>query len=112
MKLVDIEAFFLKIEEPGRLYRRVDTIQEAHGVQFLCPKCFADNGGSVGTHSVICWDSTRGVQPEETPKPGRWEMLGTGLDDLTLRAGSSSVLLTGDGCKAHFYVENGAIRMC
>ena len=21
----------------------------------LCPKCFAENGGPVGTHSVICW---------------------------------------------------------
>lgn len=37
---------------------------------------------------------------------------GTGIDDLTfVPPDNTSVLLTG-GCKAHFYVENGAIRMC
>jgi hypothetical protein len=112
MRLTDLEPFFLQIEEPRRLYKQVDTLAEAQGVQFLCPKCFVDCGGSVGCHSVICWDATKGVTPEETPKPGRWQMLGTGLTDLTLRAGSSSVLLTGDGCKAHFFIEAGEIRMC
>jgi len=45
------------------------------------------------------------------PVPGRWEMLGTGLADLTLVASSSSVLLT-EGCRAHFYVQGGQIVMC
>lgn len=111
MRLVELEATFLQIKEPGRLYQEVNNITDAHGIQFLCPVCFVKNGGSVGTHSVICWDP-RGVSPDETPGPGRWEMVGTCLDDLTLRAGSSSIKLnTGpDGCEAHFYVENGAIR--
>lgn len=112
MKLTELEPSFLRIEEPGRVYQDVDTLAEAQGVRFLCPLCFVTCGGSVGCHSVICWDATRGVLPEETPKPGRWQMLGTSLADLTLRAGSSSVLLTGDGCKAHFFIENGDIRMC
>lgn len=115
--LTELEAHFLKINEPGREYQQVDTLAEAQGVQFLCPLCFSRNTNedkSVGVHSVLCWDATRGVLPEETPKPGRWQMLGTSIADLTLRAGSSSVLLlTGeDGCKAHFFVENGVIRMC
>jgi hypothetical protein len=43
-----------------------------------------------------------------SPTPGRWDFQGTGLQDLTLVAGSSSVLLTG-GCRAHFFVRDGEI---
>lgn len=76
---------------------------------FLCPKCFAANGGNVGTHSCICWRPC--VPQTEDPKPGRWEFEGSGLSDLTLVAGSSSVLLQG-GCDAHFFVRAGEIVMC
>lgn len=32
----------------------VDTIDEADGVMFLCPKCYLAHGASaVGTHSVL-----------------------------------------------------------
>lgn len=83
-----------------------DSFAEADGVHFLCPKCFEANRGPVGTHSVICWRPR--VPADVSPKPGRWEFHGTSLDDLTLVAGSSSVLLLG-GCAAHFFVRNGRI---
>jgi hypothetical protein len=86
----------------------VDAIAEADGVQFLCPKCFIANGGDVGTHSIMCWRPR--VPADVDPKPGRWELDGTGLDDLTLRAGSSSILLSGPGCGAHFFIRNGSIE--
>ena len=86
----------------------VDSIGEADGVQFLCPMCFAAHKGGRGTHWILCWRPR--VPPEVCPKPGRWEFFGTGLDDLTLRAGSSSILLQSAECRAHFYVENGGIR--
>jgi hypothetical protein len=89
-------------------YVPVDRIEDADGIMFLCPKCFADNGGAIGTHSVICWRPR--VPPEVKPAPGRWEMQGTSIDDLSLVAGSSSVQLTA-GCFAHFLVERGGIRM-
>jgi hypothetical protein len=108
VRLRDLEPQFLKIEDP-KTHRYVDRLGEADAVRFLCPKCFAANGGNVGTHGVICWRPH--VPQDVTPNPGRWEMQGTGYDDLTLVAGSSSVLLTG-GCAAHFYVRNGAIEMC
>lgn len=85
----------------------VDDISSADGVMFLCPKCFQANGGSVGTHSIICWRPR--VPDDVAPKPGRWELVGTGIDDLTLVAGSSSILLTG-GCCAHFFIRNGSIE--
>lgn len=85
-----------------------DKLEGADGVCFLCPKCFAENGGSsVGVHSVICWFVGR-VPPELTPGPGRWNPSGTGLDDLTfVPPGATSVQLTGGGCGWHGFVTNG-----
>lgn len=127
MKLTDLEPQFIQHEETvGTWTRRlpdgateevtgpqsyiayVDHLSEAHGVMFLCPKCFAANGGDVGTHQIICWNPS--VPQTVEPKPGRWEMRGTGYGDLSLVAGSSSVLLT-SGCQAHFFVTTGEIRV-
>ena len=118
LKLVDLKAEFLchpQVDEEASMYRvshqRTDSMEDAHGVIFLCPKCFAKNNGPVNTHSVICWGPT--VSQEFDPKPGRWEMHGTGLHDLTLKGAhgkSDSVLLTTKmGCRAHFHVRNGSI---
>ncbi len=86
----------------------VETLGEADGLWFLCPKCFAANSGPVGTHAVICWFVGR-VPDDVEPKPGRWTPMGTGLSDLTFvpSAGrSNSVLLTG-GCRWHGFVKDG-----
>ena len=84
----------------------VDTLAEADGVWFLCPKCYADNGGEVGTHSVICWFVGK-VPDDAEPKPGRWVPSGSGIDDLTfVGPNAASVLLTG-GCRWHGFVRNG-----
>jgi hypothetical protein len=102
VKLTDLEPQFLKITSPTT-YHHVETIAEADGIMFLCPKCFA-------THSILCWRPR--VDASHRPGPGRWEFEGASYNDLTLVAGSSSVFLTGDGCKAHFFVRNGEIIGC
>jgi hypothetical protein len=86
----------------------VDTLTEADGVLFLCPKCFAANGGPVGTHGVLCWFEGK-VPDDVDSKPGRWNPVGTGLGDLSFVPGkrSHSVLLLGDGCSWHGFVTNG-----
>lgn len=86
----------------------VEAIADADGVMFLCPTCVR-NSGSVGVHCVLCWRPR--VPADVAPKPGRWEFHGTGLADLTLSAGSSSILLQ-SGCAAHFFIERGLIRLC
>ena len=108
LQLTDLDARFLKVDDETH-YHTVDNIGDADGVLFLCPKCFRENSGSVGTHSVLCWSPK--VPQSIPPAPGRWNMVGTGLGDLSLVAGSSSVLLT-SGCQAHFYVRNGEISDC
>ena len=129
MKLTDLEAEFLRWEkrfegvpyikpaggEFGDPFERVvhvsvPTLAEAQGVQFLCPKCYAENGGARGVHLVVCWSRSRGVPDEATPGPGRWTLVGTGLHDLTLNGdppgAARSVLLT-SGCGWHGFVTNG-----
>ena len=93
---------------PAEFLPIVDTLAEADGVWFLCPKCFADNGGTIGTHAVICWFVGR-VSDDVDPKPGRWTPTGTGLGDLTFVPSpgrSHSVLLTG-GCRWHGFLADG-----
>lgn len=110
MKLTDLEPSFLKFDpETPKTFRMSDDIQGADGISFLCPKCYAEKGGPVGTHSVICWAPQ--VPQSTSPQPGRWSLVGTGYADLSLVAGSSSVLLMG-GCNAHFFVKGGEIQMC
>ena len=111
MRLSDLEPKYLKREpRDDREIWRWDGVElaEADGIEFLCPKCFAENQGPVGTHVVICWRPR--VPASLSPGPGRWELVGTGFEDLSLVAGSSSVALRG-GCNAHFLVQNGAIQM-
>ena len=94
---------------PAEYLPDVDTLAEADGVMFLCPKCFGQNGGPVGTHAVLCWFVGK-VADDVDPKPGRWTPTGTGLHDLTFvpSAGrSQSVLLTGGSCGWHGHIVNG-----
>lgn len=117
MRFLDLEPKFLRIVDPKTWSWEGTSgsdvpIAEAQGVMFLCPKCFEGNAhSSVGVHSVVCWFLGRGVSDAEEPGPGRWEPIGTGLADLTLHAGSSSVLLRGE-CDAHFFVRDGEVLMC
>lgn len=109
MRLTELQPRFLKRESADNFRCRDVSMTDADGIWFLCPKCFKNKGGPVGTHSIICWEPS--VPQDTTPTGGRWTIEGTGFDDLTLVAGSSSVLLKG-GCNAHFFVRNGQIEMC
>lgn len=86
------------------------SLADAHGISFLCPKCFAENRGPVGTHLVVCWFHGK-VPGDADPKPGRWNPVGTGYDDLSFVPGhgkSNSVLLLG-GCRWHGFITNGDV---
>ena len=104
IKLRDLQCEFLRMID-DRSWHRQDTIDGADGIVFLCPKCWLANAGPIGTHSVICWQPH--VPQTIRPTPGRWNLVGTGIDDLTLIAGSSSIALLGDGCKWHGFIRNG-----
>lgn len=110
--LRELEAVFIRYgaysREGARLMHHGDppdvTIAEADAVMFLCPKCYLQNGGPVGTHWVICNRPRVPLMEGVFVGPGRWEFSGAGIDDLVLTAGSSSVLLLGPGCGWHGFV--------
>ncbi len=108
MKLTELEPRFLTIASERR-DKYTDDIAQADGIMFLCPKCFVENGGNVGTHSMICWFNGRSIPAEKKPGPGRWNPSGTGYEDLSfVEPGATSVLCKG-GCEAHFFIRNGEI---
>lgn len=107
MNLIDLEPQFLKNTD-SVTHRIVDSIEQADGIMFLCPKCFKEKGTKIGVHSIICWNPS--VPQIVNPTVGRWRFIGTGYNDLTLTAGSSSIKIE-NGCKAHFFITNGQIRM-
>lgn len=126
MKLRDLNAEFLKhvpaAQSPDghEHHGFVDSLSEADGIWFLCPKCAAgcastesEDGRRVfpGVHHVLCWFVGR-VPDDLSPGPGRWTPSGTGLDDLTFIPGDPprmcSVHLSGSGgCGWHGHVTNG-----
>lgn len=102
MKLTELKPQFLaRVSDGHRRY--VDTIGEAQGVMFLCPRCYRANA-EAGTHYVMVWFRGRGVPDTEVPGPGRWGASGGGYADLTL---SPSIQLLGGGCDWHGFVQNG-----
>jgi len=109
MRLSQLEPVWIRYEtQDGRqLSRHVDSFADAHGIRFLCPKCFDANGGRVGTHSVVCWFEDR-VPDDAVPGPGRWNPTGDSFENLSFVPGkkSNSVLLIG-GCAWHGFITNG-----
>lgn len=116
MKLSKLQPKWLRYSNKcGAIFiREVDSIDQAQGVRFSCPKCWLANQGPRGTHGVICWSRSRGVPDDASPGPGRWKMIGTGFHDLTLQADPpstrSSVLLT-SGCRWHGHVTRGQVSI-
>lgn len=108
MKLTDLDPHFLKCVSPGH-FDHTNDVTDADGLCLLCPACFWSNNGAVGTHSIIVWRPS--VPQDVRPAPGRWDFIGTGYADLTLKAGSSSVQITG-GCRAHFFIRKGKVDFC
>lgn len=127
MKLTDLDPTFVRWETrterrqftdgerevPVEYSIRVATLAEAQGVRFLCPACFAKNGGAVGTHGVEVAFVNRGVASHQgsqsrAGEPSRWEVSGNDLHDLTLHPSIDS---SGDGgCTFHGFITNGDAR--
>lgn len=68
------------------MFHPVDTVAEAHGVRFLCPKSFAKNGGAKGTHSVyVFFIGSPHAGRYSAGDEVRWNVVGgTTIDDLRL----------------------------
>lgn len=109
MRLTELEPVWIRYEmrDDRQWSVRADSLSEAHGIRFLCPKCFAENGGRVGTHQVVCWFEDR-VPDDAVPGPGRWNPTGDSFENLSFVPGkkSNSIALIG-GCTWHGFITNG-----
>lgn len=104
------EMFARGVNAPAVLFTKVSSLQEAHGIRFLCPKSFAANNGPVGTHSVQVYFAGSPVPPDigvnKEGKTVRWNASGTTIDDLSL---SPSIQEQDDVCKWHGWVGNSGV---
>lgn len=105
-KLSELQARFVMLGSEDAVI--AVPIEEAQGIVLLCPKCFNEPPrGPIMVHKVICWFRNRKVPTGQEPGPGRWNISGKGIDDLTFVApGNLSVQLYG-GCDAHFFIKDG-----
>jgi hypothetical protein len=104
-----------KVTGPREYMVRVETLAEAQGIFLQCPKCarFDGESGAEGLrvargHYLQVTFADRGVADSQgchgkNSEPTRWQVLGTGLDDLTTKP---SILLYG-GCEWHGCITNG-----
>jgi hypothetical protein len=142
MLLTDLEAYFVRYETcveprnfvvgdqatwhergcpveerigPVECVARVDTLAEAQGVWFLCPKCYAVGiaGGEepgVGVHGCQVTFEGRGATDQQGShndkgEPVRWAVSGTGIADLVC---TPSILLIG-GCGWHGFIGSSGV---
>jgi len=91
----------------------VENLADAQGVFFQCPLCAEGKPRSsaavIGAHYFGVTFADRGVLPHQgchgtNGEPTRWQVTGTGLDDLTTQP---SIQIQG-GCNWHGYITDGA----
>lgn len=122
MKLRELDAIFLRHERRfgglptdsprgyNDILHHVDTLAEAHGISFICPKSFAANGGKAGAHrSALIWFSGSPVPLDmglnKECQPVRWQVAsGDSLDNLTL---TPSILEQDTLCQWYGFLTNG-----
>lgn len=107
MRLTLLRGQLTRFEVP-RTFVNVETVAEADSLWFLCPKCFRQNGGPVGTHGIrvdflgrrvpahICIHNDQG-------QPVWWSVEGTSIEDITT---NPSILILG-GCAWHGWIRSG-----
>lgn len=110
------------VNGPREYMAHVESLVEAQGIWFLCPKCYAGNihrlppgatdveGAGIGVHQVQVTFEGRGVKDDQGShgtdgKPTRWNVSGTGYVDLT----TAPSILVGPTCGWHGYITNGEI---
>jgi Family of unknown function (DUF6527) len=110
--LRELEARFISYTPEGDrdVFTHVDSLAEAHGIHFLCPKSFAANHGPVGTHMVQVYFAGSPVPAHmgknKNGQTVRWYASGNGLENLSL---TPSIQEEDDICKWHGFVGSSGV---
>jgi hypothetical protein len=116
VRLRELDAHFVIHVVGG--HRVVPSLEQAQGVLFQCPRCAQgkppgepDGVGFAGAHYVLCWfrnpRSGLRVPDDVDPRPGRWDVAGTSLDDLSFVGPAAASVHLPTGCGWHGYIRNG-----
>ena len=121
MRLVDLDPAYITMptrkEGENWIYRETEKGPiDAGGIKFDCPECRLhpenDEWGNVdGSHRLILY-VPKAFDSDPKIGPGRWSLVGSNFEDISLVGSSKSSVLCRYGCHAHFFVEKGSIRMC
>lgn len=104
------EMFVRGVAVPAQMFMQVDTLQEAHGIRFICPKSFETHGGIIGSHYIQIYfagspvPDNLGINQNGTAV--RWNVSGTSLDDLSI---TPSIQEEGYHCGWHGFVGSGGV---
>ncbi len=100
-----------KTSQERTCFEPVETVAEAHGVRFLCPKSYAKNGGPKGTHSVyIFFQGSPHAGHNLAGQEVRWTVAGgTTLDDLSLTPSIQEQDEGKDPCNWHGFVGSNGV---
>lgn len=108
MRLTDLKPRWMtEVGASGHREGQVSRQQDAQGIRMLCPLCFRQNGGSIGTHSVIVPFKDRNVPADAYPRMARWEASGNDFTDLT----TIPSILIGEGCGWHGFITGGEVSI-
>lgn len=94
------------LENDQPMMREVETLEQAHGLHFLCPACAPD---ATRSHSLVCWFEDR--VPDTVYPLGRWAVDGAGLHDLSFVVGKrSNSIQIEEGCMWHGFITRGVVH--
>lgn len=84
-------------------FQEVVSLREAHGIHFICPKCFNSDGRHFIQVFFVGSPVPQHLGKNKAGKTIRWKTTGTSLFDLSLQP-SIEVQV---GCLWHGFVTNG-----
>ena len=92
------------------------------GLHLLCPLCWMVRKAPIiapkkaiervegfGVHAAHCLSPQ--APADMLPLPGRWNLIGDTLDELSLKGKKGSSVQFNHGCKAHFLIKNGVVKL-
>ena len=126
MRLADLHPKYhtMPVHDEHWNYRDTDEGPEgAGGIAFDCPQCRIhpekdewriNSEGKM--HHRLTLHVPEAFDADPRIGPGRWHLVGSGFDDLSLvgqggTIGQPGSSVLSQGCQAHFFVEHGRIRM-
>lgn len=91
------KAWLVKLTDDRGSFKKVNTIAEADGLFFQCPRCHHSAINSRITERILCW--FKHVPLTIAPKPARFVPTGHDLKDISFVSQNIT------GCRWHKFIQ-------